>query len=104
MKRSAPSTSLQMTIPLVGARRRRRVTFRQLNFEGAEMRTTLNIDDKALEQAMKAASGKTKTQVINEALREFARRRKVRGLLEFRGKAEWTGDFDKLRKRRPATR
>ena len=48
---------------------------------------------------MKAASGKTKTQVINEALREFARRRTIRGLLEFRGKAEWTGDIDKLRKR-----
>ena len=68
------------------------------------MRTTLNIDDKALEQAMKAASGKTKTQVINEALLEFARRRKVRGLLEFRGKAEWTGDIDKLRRRRTTTR
>ena len=61
------------------------------------MRTTLNIDDEALEQAMKVSSGKTKTQVINEALREFARRRRVHGLLEFRGKAEWTGDTDKLR-------
>lgn len=68
------------------------------------MRTTLNIDDQALEQAMKAAAGKTKTQVINEALREFARRRRVRELLEFRGKAEWTGDVDKLRKRRRTTR
>jgi Arc/MetJ family transcription regulator len=68
------------------------------------MRTTLNIDDEALEQAMKAASGKTKTQIINEALREFARRRKIRGLLEFKGKAEWAGNIDKLRKRRPTTR
>jgi Arc/MetJ family transcription regulator len=68
------------------------------------MRTTLNIDDEALERAMKVSSGKTKTQVINEALREFARRRRVRGLLEFRGKAEWTGDLDKLRKRRRTTR
>ena len=68
------------------------------------MRTTLNIDDEALEQAMKVSSGKTKTQVINEALREFARRRRVRGLLKFRGKAEWTGDIDKLRKRSRTTR
>lgn len=68
------------------------------------MRTTLNIDDEALERAMKAASGRTKTQVINEALREFARRRKIRQLLEFRGKAEWTGDIDKLRKRRRTAR
>ncbi len=64
------------------------------------MRTTLNLDDEALERAMKVAAGKTKTEVINEALREFARRRKVRELLELRGKVEWTGDIDKLRKRR----
>lgn len=64
------------------------------------MRTTLNIDDEALESALRAAPGKNKTEVINEALREFARRRKIRGLLEFRGKAAWTGDIDKLRKRR----
>ena len=68
------------------------------------MRTTLNIDDEALEQAMRAAEGKTKTQVINEALREFARRRRVRELLEFQGKAEWSGDIDQLRKRRRTTR
>ena len=68
------------------------------------MRTTLNIDDEALEQAMKVSSGKTKTQVINEALREFARRRRIRELLEFRGEAEWTGDTDKLRQRSRTTR
>lgn len=64
------------------------------------MRTTLNIDDEALEQAMKVSSGRTKTQVINEALREFARRRRARAFLKFRGKVEWTGDIDSLRKRR----
>jgi len=68
------------------------------------MRTTLNIDDEALEQAMKAASGKTKTEIINQALREFARRRRVRELLAFQGKAEWTGNVDELRKRRTTTR
>lgn len=68
------------------------------------MRTTLNIDDETLAQAMKVAGGKTKTQVINEALREFARRRRIRGLMEFRGKAEWTGNIDELRKRRRSRR
>jgi hypothetical protein len=34
------------------------------------MRTTLNIDDEALASAMQVAPGKTKTDVINEALRE----------------------------------
>ena len=63
------------------------------------MRTTLNIDDEALEAAMKFASGRTKTEVINEALRKFVRAKRRRQLLELRGKIEWEGDVDALRKR-----
>jgi Arc/MetJ family transcription regulator len=63
------------------------------------MRTTLNLDEEALESAMKVAPGKTKTDVINEALREYARRRKIRGLLKFEGKMHWEGDLDELRQR-----
>lgn len=68
------------------------------------MRTTLNIDDAALAGAMKTARSKTKTAVINEALREYARRRRVRRLLEFRGKARWEGNLDDLRGRERAAR
>jgi len=68
------------------------------------MRTTLNLDDKALASAMKAAGGKTKTAVINEALRDFARRRAVRRLLKLEGKFRWEGDLDALRKRDTARR
>ena len=64
------------------------------------MRTTLNLDDKAVEEAMKVAKGKTKTQIINEALRDYARRKRLRGLLQLRGKQHWEGDLDQLRKRR----
>jgi hypothetical protein len=46
---------------------------------------------------MKTARGKTKTAVINEALREYARRRRIRRLLEFRGRVRWEGDLDDLR-------
>ncbi len=63
------------------------------------VRTTLNIDDEALAGAMKTARGKTKTAVINEALREYARRRRVRRLLQFRGRARWQGNLDDLRGR-----
>lgn len=63
------------------------------------MRTTLNLDDEALAAARKAAPGMTKTGLINEALREYARRRRLRGLLAFEGKVEWEGDLDRLRKR-----
>ena len=64
------------------------------------MRTTLDLDEKALAAAMAVNSGRTKTAVINEALRDYARRRRLRGLLKFRGKLRWEGDLDTLRKRR----
>ena len=68
------------------------------------MRTTLNLDDKAVAGAMKAAPGKSKTDVINEALREYARRRAVRELLRFQGRVRWEGSLDDLRKREPRRR
>ncbi len=64
------------------------------------MRTTLDLDEKALAAAMAVNSGRTKTAVINEALRDYARRRRLRGLLKLRGKLRWEGDIDALRKRR----
>ena len=63
------------------------------------MRTTLNIDDEALQAAMKLSGGRTKTEVINEALRRFVRAKKRLRLLDLRGKVEWEGDIETLRKR-----
>ena len=63
------------------------------------MRTTLNLDDEALAGALEMAPGKTKTEIINDALREFTRRRRLRGLLQFEGKLRWEGDLDQLRRR-----
>jgi len=63
------------------------------------MRTTLNIDDDALQAAMKFSQGWTKTEVINEALRRFVRAKRRRQLLQLQGKIEWEGDIDALRKR-----
>lgn len=65
------------------------------------MRTTLNVDDHALAEAVEASGGKTKTAVINEALRLYARRNRVKRLAELRGRAKWEGDLDALRKRAP---
>lgn len=64
------------------------------------MRTTLDLDEEALAAAMEVGSGRTKTAVINEALRDYARRRRLRRLLRFEGKVGWEGDFKSLRKRR----
>lgn len=64
------------------------------------MRTTLNIDDEALAAAMKVSEGRTKTEVVNEALRRYAMARSRRELLELAGKVRWEGNIDELRKRR----
>ncbi len=64
------------------------------------MRTTLNIDEEALEAAMQLAPGLTKTEVINQALRTFAVRKRRKELLAWRGKVSWEGDIDELRGRR----
>jgi Arc/MetJ family transcription regulator len=63
------------------------------------MRTTLNLDDAALKSAMKVSPERTKTDIINEALREYVRRRRVRDILQFEGKLPWEGDLDELRQR-----
>lgn len=68
------------------------------------MRTTLDLDDDALTAAMEAAPGRSKTSVINDALREYARRRRLRGFLAFEGKLHWEGDLDELRRRKRAPR
>ncbi|RLE22243.1 MAG: type II toxin-antitoxin system VapB family antitoxin [Acidobacteria bacterium] len=63
------------------------------------MRTTLNIDDEALKAAMAFADGRTKTELINEALRRFARAKRRKELLNMRGSLTWKGNIDDLRKR-----
>jgi Arc/MetJ family transcription regulator len=68
------------------------------------MRTILNLDETALTEAMRVAPGKSKTEVINAALRDFARRGKIQDLLKFEGKMRWEGNLDELRlrtRRRP---
>ena len=65
------------------------------------MRTTLDLDESAMAEAMKVAPGKTKTWVIEEALREFARKRNLARFRALRGKFEWEGNLDELRGRNP---
>ena len=52
------------------------------------MRTTLSIDEKLLEEAMKCTGEKTKTAVVQMALEELVRRRKLEGLKNLSGKIQ----------------
>jgi len=60
------------------------------------MRTTLAIDEKLLEEAMKCTGEKTKTAVVQMALKELVRRRKLEGLKNLSGKIHIDLDWRKM--------
>ncbi|OGQ94634.1 MAG: hypothetical protein A2253_00045 [Deltaproteobacteria bacterium RIFOXYA2_FULL_55_11] len=60
------------------------------------MRTTLAIDEKLLEAAMKCTGEKTKTAVVQMALKELVRRRKLEGLKNLSGKIHIDLDWRKM--------
>lgn len=68
------------------------------------MRTTLDLDEAAIRAAMAEAPGRTRTDLINEALMEFARRRRLARFADLRGTFSWEGDLDELRARKPSRR
>ena len=52
------------------------------------MRTTLNINERLLKEAMKLSQRKTKTAAVNEALDTYIRSKKLDGLLALEGKVQ----------------
>jgi len=64
------------------------------------MRTTLDLPEKLLAEAMKATHQKTKTAVIVTALEDLIRKSRIRGLRQFRGKVDLELDMEAVRKRR----
>jgi len=63
------------------------------------MRTTLDLNESLLEEAMKLSGEKTKTSVIHKALSDYINRTKVKGILDFGGKLDLKIDLDVLRGR-----
>ena len=64
------------------------------------MRTTLDLPEDLLREAMEATNIKTKTKVIITALEELVRKSKISGLKNFKGKIDLDVDLDSLRGRR----
>ena len=58
------------------------------------MRTTIDIDDRVLESAMKSGAYKTKKDVVEAGLRLIARQAVYRDLLALQGKLHWDGDAE----------
>lgn len=66
------------------------------------MATNLAIDEKLLEEALRVSGLKTKKSAVNEALREFVRRRKQKDIISLFGKVsmEKPSDYKRARKAR----
>ena len=62
------------------------------------MRTTLDLPNDLVEEAMKLSHQKTKTAVLVTALEDFVRKNMIQGLRKFGGKINLNIDLDKLYK------
>lgn len=64
------------------------------------MRTTLDLPESLIKEALNVTKLKTKTDVITTALKELIRKYKIRDLKKYRGKLVLDIDLGQLRKRR----
>jgi len=64
------------------------------------MRTTLDIPESLLHEAMEISGATTKSQVIKQALEEMIQVKKRKRLLAYKGKLNLDIDLDILRDRR----
>ncbi len=63
------------------------------------MRTTLDLDDALLDEAMTLMHLRTKTGAIHRALEEVIQKYKVRDIMKYKGKVHLDIDLDASRKR-----
>jgi Arc/MetJ family transcription regulator len=63
------------------------------------MRTTIDIPENLVNEAMKLTNIHTKTDVIKEALQNLIQREKVKKLKKFAGKVNLDIDMNNMRKR-----
>jgi Arc/MetJ family transcription regulator len=62
--------------------------------------TNLGIDEKLLEQALRAGGHRTKRETVNEALREYLQRRRRRDFVKLFGTIDFRPDWDYKKARR----
>ncbi len=64
------------------------------------MRTTLDLPENLLKEAMRATRIETKTKVIITALEDLIRKYKISGIKQFKGKIDIDLDLDSIRGRK----
>lgn len=61
------------------------------------MRTNIVIDDKLMENTLRATGLKTKREAVELGLRTLLRLRQQEEIKRFRGKLDWQGNLDAMR-------
>jgi Arc/MetJ family transcription regulator len=61
------------------------------------MRTNIVIDDKLMNEALKATGLKTKKEAVELGLQTLIKLNKQAGIKELKGKLQWDGDLDAMR-------
>ena len=63
------------------------------------MRTTLDLPENLIKEAMDLTHAKTKTALIIQAVEDLIRKSKIDGIKDFKGKVDLDIDINSLRKR-----
>lgn len=64
------------------------------------MRTTLDLPEALVDEALRLSHQKTKTAVIIAALEEYVRKAKISEIKKYKGKIDLDGNLDVLRDRK----
>ena len=62
------------------------------------MRTNIVIDDELMLEALKATGAKTKREAVELGLRTLLQLNRQAEIRRLRGKVQWTGDLDAMRR------
>ncbi len=62
------------------------------------MRTNIVIDDRLMSEAMKASGAQTKREAVEMGLQTLLRLSRQAELRKLRGKLDWRGDLDAMRR------
>lgn len=62
------------------------------------MRTLIEIDDRLMKRAMRAAGTSTRREAVKRALEVLIRLENQRSIRDIRGKYNWEGDLDAMRR------
>ena len=63
-------------------------------------RTVIDIDEKVLAQALQLSGLRKKVDVVNYALRKLVEQQEIEQILNLKGKIQWEGDLELMRKDR----